>query len=149
VAASSREHSLALLGRLLVTLRLPESVPIRLTATERAYLIRACERALSGHHDPLAIDRGPGGQHDGARLMLEAQQVHRLVRAGATIRAACQQVGDATGRDGGKSQAVEKNYKAHRRALEAADRFYAARNAGGTPDPADIAAILAGKAKGK
>lgn len=144
---SKREHSLLLLGAIRVALERPG--PLRLTNNERDYLIRACDRALVGNVDPLDLGRPKGGQQDGARLMAEALAVHERIKSGATLRSACEWVGRETHRDGSKSGAVEKNYRSQRTAIEAADRFYAARNAGRPPGADDLLAMLAGKERGK
>ncbi len=150
--ATEREHALMLLDRLLVTLQQSESVPIKLTGTERVYLIRACRRALADHHDPLGLDRSAGGQRDTGGLLSEAMLVHEHVKAGVALREACKIVGDALGRrrDGDdRFGAMEKNYRSHRPELQAVDRFYAARNAGRAHDPADLATIVTGRSRGK
>jgi len=145
---SKREHHLALLGAIRVALQQPGT--LRLTETERRYLSEVCELALADRPDPLGIRKTRGGQQDGSRLMAEALLVHQHVKAGAKVRDACKTVGAQTHRDGGEQGAVEKNYRKHRAALVAADRFYKARNEGRTPDADDIAIILTGgKAKGK
>jgi hypothetical protein len=144
---TEREHSLVLLAAIKIALRRPG--PLLLTDVEREYLSDTCDRAAAGDADPLRIGRGSGGQRATQRLFAEARMVHEYIKAGATVRAACEAVGGSLARDGGKSGAVEKNYRRNRGALEAADRFYAALAAGREPDAADIKSITGTKGRGK
>jgi hypothetical protein len=144
---TERQHALALLAAIKVALRRPG--PLLLTDVEREYLSDICDRAAADDADPLRIGRASGGQQATLRLFAEARMVHEHIKAGATLRSACVAVGAYLARDGGKSGAVEKNYRRHRGALEAADRFYAARAAGREPDAADIKAITGTKSRGK
>lgn len=143
---SSREHALALLDSL--RHKLQRGGPLSLTSEERRYLKAMCDRALANDSDPLNLGRDVGGQTKANELLAEALLVHQRRKLG-TLRAACESVGLEFHRDGSKSGAVEKNYKAHRAAFEAGDRFYAARASGQAPDDAEVRAILQGKARGK
>ena len=140
------QHARSMLSS--IAAKLAAGPVVKLNDSEHDYLLGVCRAALDGTADPLGIGKAAGGQSlaDG---LGEAQQVHRRVKAGDTIRAACEAVGLALHRDGSKSGAVEKNFKQHRTALDAADRFYAARRAGTVPDDADIEAIVAPKGRGK
>jgi hypothetical protein len=122
---------------------------IRVTRQERAYLLSVCKAALDGSPDALRLDRQAGGQQRIDEGLSEARRVHELRKLLGTMRAACEAVGKETHRDGSKSGAVEKNYRAHRAALEASDRFYVALAAGTTPRDEDIALILSGRNQGK
>ena len=130
--AYNRELALALLDSIRVGLERPG--PLRLSGGEREYLQAVCERALAGDGDPLALAKAPGGQGSAARLLAEAHLVHKRVKELGTLRAACEAVGLELPRDGSKGGVVEKNYRAHRAALVAKDRVYAALRAGAAPD---------------
>lgn len=147
MSAREVEHALALLW--VLSLKLEESATLKLSHEEQRYLSAVCADALAGHPDPLRIGKAPGGQPRRAQGLREAELVHAALREHKTLSAACAAVGEALKRDGGKSGAVEKNYRKYREALEAADRFYAARNAGRQIDAADVQAILGTKGRGK
>lgn len=125
--------------------------PLRLRPGEMAYLLRACMRALDGHHDPLAIDRTVGGQLENSRLKYEAERVHARINAGDSLAAACRAVAFEIGdkKAGEKSGRLEKNYRKRRPVIEAAERVRIAHAAGREPDTADMKALYAPQRAGK
>jgi hypothetical protein len=146
--SNRRDYARRLLSSILAKLA-PDPGELRLTREERRYLMEICTKGLDGHADPLGTGKGAGGQSRGVEGLIEAQLVHRRIAELGSLRAACESVGVERSRDGSKSGAVEKNYKQHREALEASDRFYAAVNSGQRPNPADLDAILKSKSPGK
>jgi hypothetical protein len=137
-----RRHSLALVGSLLAKLERADGGPLTLDMAERQYLVAVLQAAQRGEADPMRTGRAVGRPEASEAGAVEAWHVHRRRHELGTLRAACEAVGRETGRDGSKSGAVEKNYKARRAALEASDRFYLALAQGRAPEAADVAEVM-------
>jgi hypothetical protein len=147
----------ALLAGMRVKLERAAETPVRLNDAEIAYLLQVCTAALDGAADPLQIGKTAGGQRLADDGIIEARLVHAKRKQLKTLRAACEAVAKALGRGtaGEKSGAIEKNYKHHRAALQAADRLYASLKPSegyyfappASVTAADIAAIV-GKVRG-
>lgn len=147
--ASARARLQSIADKLTATLADPGPwANVRLKRSEARYLTDVCRAALRDAPDPLQIGKAVGRQSAGDAGFSEALLVHARRRERGTLRAACEAVGRELNRDGGKSGAVEKNYKAHRKAIEAAERFYAALSGGEPFDSADLRTILGGESRG-